>query len=178
MRKTLARRVELAHPSVDVPEIEQCNGIAGSKRQSLLKVLNCFVCVALLSCHHSQVVPRFRIVRTKLEGLFEIATRLRKIISPKAQSAQVVIAFRVIRLCNDDLLKRLCGRLEITMLEHRDPIGKIIPLGTTVVEVSWEGQRFPQTGRRRCRNRSNILRHPGSVGSTLVEFDDHAVPID
>src|SRR5450631_3616007 len=97
--------------------------------------------MTFLRREHSKVVPRFRIVGTKLHRLFQISARFLHGIASKIESSQIVVSLGIVWLFCDYFLERLRRLIQIAVLEERDPISEVVPLKRALVERSLKGQR-------------------------------------
>src|ERR1700761_6586697 len=114
--------------------------------------------MSLLSCHHSKVIPGLWIAGAQLQCLLEILPSLRKIMSLKAERAQVVISLRIVRLRGDHLLKGRGRFVQIAVLKHRDAIREVIAEKSALVERPVKWQRSPHA--LGCRRRNKLHTFP------------------
>ena len=129
-------------PAIKISQVEQGDRVVRSLTERLLEVPHCFIWLSLLGRDHTKIVPCLWIIRAQLQCLFNILTRLLKIISSQVERAQVVIGFRIIRFLSDDLLEGGGRRVEVAMLEERHPVGEVIALERIVIEHPTERKRF------------------------------------
>src|ERR1700757_812784 len=129
--------------------------------------------MSLLSCHHSKVVPGLWIAGAQLQCLLEILASLRKIMSLKAERAQIVISLRIVRLRGDHLLKGRGRFVQIAVLKHRDAIREVIAEKSALVERPAKWQRPPYTLGLGHGYRLHIFKNALRLYRSLVHLHDH-----
>ena len=124
--------------------------------------------------NHSEIVPGFGILGTQLHRLFQIFARFGEGISTEIQRSQVVKGFGIVGLGGDDLLERCFRLFQISMLEKRHAIGKVVALERALEKRSGERQCLAHAIGWIAGDRFHILQQPLRSHRSLVNLDDHA----
>src|SRR5436190_19435983 len=103
------------------------------------KAADRIISLTLLGCQHSQIVPRFWIVRTKRDRLFERMARIGKGFLSQVERSEIVMSFGIIGFGRDHLLKGFLRLFQVASLKECHAIGKVIAPKLTLVKRCGEG---------------------------------------